>query len=326
VTGAGDDGSEISYDRSLWEEADAIVFHVPQLKQSRFPPRKRRGQFWVAWSMESEAHYPILAQRAELGAVFDLWMTYQRDSDIWCPYFGPEMIPGLKTAPIDKTEARPAAAFISSPYNSSGRIDLLEELMREMPVDSYGKIHRNRDLRDDAHRSVKQEVIARYKFTLAFENAISRDYVTEKFFDPLLAGSVPVYFGAPNIEEFAPGDNCFVDASRFGSPRALAAHLLELAADAGAYSAYLRWKREPLRASFLERVEQVRGDAFHRLAHHLRRLRAQGADHRRVRESPADVAGTYLDHSIRPFQSKPAQPARAEIGELTGKTQAMRFS
>jgi hypothetical protein len=286
VAGAGGDGCEISYDRSLWEDADAVVFHVPQLRQSRFPPRKCRGQFWVAWCMESEAHYPMLARRAELGAVFDLWMTYQRDSDIWCPYFGPEMIPGLKAAPIDKTEASPAAAFVSSPYNLSGRAELLEGLMREMPVDSYGKVHRNRLLGDDAHRSAKQGVIARYKFTLAFENSISRDYVTEKFFDPLLAGSVPVYLGAPNIEEFAPGDNCFVDASRFDSPRALAAHLLELAADESAYSGYLRWKCEPLRASFLEMVEQARGDAFHRLANRLRRLRAQGDESQaRSRES-----------------------------------------
>lgn len=38
---------------------------------------------------------------------------------------------------------------------------------------------------------------------MAFENVIAMDYVTEKFYDPLIAGSVLVYLGAPNIADFA---------------------------------------------------------------------------------------------------------------------------
>jgi glycosyl transferase family 10 (putative fucosyltransferase) len=260
---------QIFYDRSRWHEADAIVFHIPQLSVSRFPPRKLAGQFWVAWCMESEAHYPMLAQRSELGPVFDVWMTYQRDSDVWCPYFGPGMVTALRARPVMKTAARPAAAFISSPFDRSGRRDLLDQLMREMPVDSYGKINRNRSLPSDATRSGKQQTIARYKFTFAFENAVSRDYVTEKFFDPLLAGSVPVYLGAPNIEEYAPGRQCFIDASRFDTPRALARHLMHLNADDNAYAEYLQWKTEPLRNSFVSMAQQA-DNAFGRLAKHLR--------------------------------------------------------
>ena len=149
--------------------------------------------------MESESHYPILARRAELGAVFDVWMTYQRDSDVWCPYFDCGMIVGLQAPPIEKTAARPAAAFMPSPYDLSGRRALLDELMQEMPVDSYGKINRNRSLPPRRTALSQAADNCRYKFTFAFENAISRDYVTEKFFDPLLAGSVPVYLGAPNV-------------------------------------------------------------------------------------------------------------------------------
>ena len=271
VTEADNCGCEIFYDRSRWEEADAVVFHLPQLTISRFPPRKLPGQFWVAWCMESEAHYPMLARRSELGAVFDVWMSYQRDSDIWCPYFGPEMITALQAPPIAKTAARPAAVFMSSSYDQSGRRALLDQLMREMPVDSYGRINRNRSLPPDSPRSAKQQTIARYKFTFAFENAIGRDYVTEKFFDPLLAGSVPVYLGAPNIEEFAPGHQCFIDASHFDTPRALARYLMHLNADENAYAAYLHWKVGPLRNSFVRMAEEV-DNPFARLARHLRTI------------------------------------------------------
>jgi Glycosyltransferase family 10 (fucosyltransferase) C-term/Fucosyltransferase, N-terminal len=268
-----DCGCEIWYDRSRWEEADAIVFHIPQLKTSRFPPRKRPGQLWVAWSMESEVHYPLLARCPELASVFDVWMRYQRDSDFWCPYFGRGMVAGLCAPPTEKTAAPPAAALISSPYDASGRGALLQKLMQEMPVDSYGRIHRNRSAPSDGPILSKQQIISRYKFTFAFENAISRDYVTEKFFDPLLAGSVPVYLGAPNVEEFAPGDHCFIDASRFDSPRALAQYLMALDADQKAYAEYLRWKSVPLRDSFLKLAAEA-DHAFARLASHVRRLRA----------------------------------------------------
>jgi len=39
-------------------------------------------------------------------------------------------------------------------------------------------------------------------------------YVTEKVFDALVAGCIPVYLGAPDIEEYVPAD-ALVDARRF---------------------------------------------------------------------------------------------------------------
>jgi len=265
-TGRCDCAVEVSRDRSQWEAADAIVFHLPQLRTSGLPPRKRRGQVWVALCVESAVHYPLLASRAQLGGVFNLWMTYQRDADVWCPYFGPNTPAALASEPAEKREPVPAAAFISSAWDGSGRAALLAELMRHMPVDSYGALHRNRTIANDDGAPSKRRTIARYRFTLAFENAIDRDYVTEKFFDPLAAGSVPVYLGAPNAEAFAPGNDCFIDATHYPSPRALAEHLLALAADEAAYARYLRWKTEPLRPSFLAMVEEVRHSALCRLA------------------------------------------------------------
>ena len=35
---------------------------------------------------------------------------------------------------------------------------------------------------------------------------------------PLLAGAIPVYLGAPNIAEFAPGPHSFLDIRQFESP------------------------------------------------------------------------------------------------------------
>ena len=42
-------------------------------------------------------------------------------------------------------------------------------------------------------------------FALAFENALLRDYVSEKMYGALAAGAIPLYRGAPNVDEYTPG-------------------------------------------------------------------------------------------------------------------------
>jgi hypothetical protein len=61
----------------------------------------------------------------------------------------------------------------------------------------------------------KFEVYSRSKFSICFENARNiRGYITEKIFDCLFAGCVPIYLGDPAIEEFIP-KACFIDFREF---------------------------------------------------------------------------------------------------------------
>lgn len=46
--------------------------------------------------------------------------------------------------------------------------------------------------------------ISRYKFIISYENSVCEDYVTEKIWRTLIVGSVPIYFGAPNIKVCVP--------------------------------------------------------------------------------------------------------------------------
>jgi hypothetical protein len=78
----------------------------------------------------------------------------------------------------------------------------------------------------------KRDTLRRYRFSLAYENV--RDvpgYVTEKIFDSLLAGCVPVYRGADNITDLVPA-GCFVDRRAFGSYQELHAHLAGMSPEA----------------------------------------------------------------------------------------------
>ena len=57
-------------------------------------------------------------------------------------------------------------------------------------------------------------VMRQYKFALAYENAVFPGYVTEKIFDAFFAGCVPIYLGAPDIEDLVPAGS-FIDARDF---------------------------------------------------------------------------------------------------------------
>ena len=104
----------------------------------------------------------------------------------------------------------------SNPAARSERDAYVRQLMRYMAVDSYGRCLNNRRWPTDHGRATKLETLSRYPFTLAFENSCTEDYVTEKFFDPFVAGSVPVYLGAPNIGAFAPGEQAIATARAAG--------------------------------------------------------------------------------------------------------------
>ena len=56
-----------------------------------------------------------------------------------------------------------------------------------------------------------------YKFTLALENSLLPHYMTEKIWEPLAAGSVPVYFGAPNARELLGLDSAVIFADEFAN-------------------------------------------------------------------------------------------------------------
>jgi Glycosyltransferase family 10 (fucosyltransferase) C-term/Fucosyltransferase, N-terminal len=263
-------GVEITTNRARFEDADVVICHLPEWKQDRIAarrpwawelsPKKRPGQLWVACSMECEDHYPVMRD-ARFLQHFDLTMTYRLDSDVPTTYAIPygtvaDMLSTFRRPPPAKTEAAPLVSFISSEIDRNDRRAYLYELSRYIGVDSYGRFLNNRKLTADSGRQSKLDVISRYKFTIAFENARSSDYVTEKLFDAFWAGSVPIYFGAPNVEKFVPGNDCYVDAAQFAEPRDLAAHLIRLGEDEAAYRRLFDWKLQPFRGRFLNLVER----------------------------------------------------------------------
>ena len=61
----------------------------------------------------------------------------------------------------------------------------------------------------------KFEVLSHARFSICFENAKDiSGYITEKLFDCLFAGCVPIYWGEPHIESLIP-KSCYIDFRTF---------------------------------------------------------------------------------------------------------------
>jgi len=81
----------------------------------------------------------------------------------------------------------------------------------------------------------KAQTLSSYTFAICFENMVFEGWVTEKIFDCLRAGTVPVYLGPPDIERWV-WPECFVDMRRFSDYEELREFLRGLSPDEiGAY-------------------------------------------------------------------------------------------
>ena len=205
---------DFTNDVSMVDQADALWFHYPLNRWHHKPEKKRPGQKWILATMESDENYPLLKNQ-EFLQHFDITMTYNLDADVptlypsWHEYGG---FMGPVKSIAQKNQNHALAAYIAS-NPVEHRDSYVQSLMQHIPVDCLGSCLNNRQLADF---TTGENIWARggwtsiintigsYKFYLAFENSIAKDYVTERVFHALYCGTVPIYLGAENVREFMP--------------------------------------------------------------------------------------------------------------------------
>jgi hypothetical protein len=145
------------------------------------------------------------------------------------PYYA-QVLPAMGTLVRPSHQAEAAiprreafCCFVASNPRGSERNRFFRKLNRRRPVDSAGRHFNNTGtrLRD------KQAFLLRYRMNLAFENSRSPGYITEKLVEPLLAGCVPIYWGAPDVgRDFNPG--CMINVSDFPDFESAIEHILDV--------------------------------------------------------------------------------------------------
>jgi alpha(1,3/1,4) fucosyltransferase len=125
--------------------------------------------------------------------------------------------------------------FVVSNPRGIERNKFFKMLNRRKTVDSGGRHFNN----TGKIISDKLSFIKDYKFTLAFENSSSAGYTTEKLIEPMLAQSLPIYWGNPDVaSDFNP--RSFINISNFSSFDAAIDYILKVDSDDKLYIEYLK--------------------------------------------------------------------------------------
>ena len=243
----------------------AFMFYGTFIKWDDLPLPRRPTDLWVLLHEESPKNNWKLAHESGI-SLFNLTSTCSRYSSypVTTQFLHSleELVAPVKVATSEKSKREEGLGlvnYIQSDCNPpSDRDSYVEELMKYVKVDSYGGCLHNHDLPENLTDTLTFDsadlynIQARYKFTLAFENARCHDYITEKFWRPLYVGSVPVVLGSPTIKDWAPDrDHSIIVAEDFPGPRELAEYLKYLDANDEEYEKFLEFKRTGVKNEML---------------------------------------------------------------------------
>ena len=197
-------------------------------------------------SMESPARFPYESVDNLRKAGYDISATIDQNSDVPLSYLSVKTIKKLKASKVyPKCKNCTVAMFVSN-CRSKYRLEYAKGLMNNsITVHSFGGCLHNKEVKETTskRKAGKSDVISHYKFTLAFENSVYKDYVSEKVYHALLAGSVPIYYGAVNIAEFVP-KNSVIDARKFSGPKEMAEYIRMLDSNEEEYNKYHEWRKD----------------------------------------------------------------------------------
>ncbi len=76
------------------------------------------------------------------------------------------------------------------------------------------------------------------------------------------AGALPIYMGAPNIDDWLPGDQVIINTADFANPKELAEYINHLNAHDDEYEEYFEWKKKGLSERFIEKYNVSRLKRF----------------------------------------------------------------
>ena len=147
------------------------------------------------------------------------------------------------------------ASFLARNCDSqNNREDVVKQLQdSEFRVDSLSSCLNNAEPPPTVNMDNKTNVMEKYLFHLAFENGRTDDYITEKLWMALHAGTIPVILGPSNIKEHIGSIHGVIYVDDFASVQELAKYLIEVSNNQTLYESYHAWRNEPYPEKFVEK-------------------------------------------------------------------------
>ncbi|KAH8377914.1 hypothetical protein KR093_007845 [Drosophila rubida] len=250
----------VTNNRKRFAESPVVLFYGSNMKPHDFPMPRSKRHVWALLHEESPRNVPYVPYD-EFLRHFNFTSTFSRHSDMplttqYLPQASDlsqlDYHTSLQNKHVYQFNGQLASVvFLQTDCNTmSGREDYVRELMKHIKVDSYGGCLHNRDLpaslqKDYLNNLYSPELLqflAHYKFMIAIENGVCEDYITEKFWRPLIMGVIPIYFGSPSIRDWQPNNKSAIYIEDFPNAAALAAFLQQLGENGTEYFSYLEHK------------------------------------------------------------------------------------
>ena len=161
---------------------------------------------------------------------------------------------------------RKFSAFLSS-HDDIGRLLIFNQMSQIDKVDCDGKLFHNNDELKLLYGDDKLEYLKHYRFNITPENTNYKGYVTEKLFEAICAGCVPIYHGGDNQPELDVLNQKAIIFVEMGKENQNAIKLVsELNSDEKKYMEFACQKR------FVEGAEEVIWGYYERLENKLKEL------------------------------------------------------
>ncbi len=234
--------------------------------------KKPKFQKWICASTETSDYYPHLYPLQKLKKRFpdiDMFSTNRFDSDIPLIEIGKtygvtvDSLNRPKIVPVNEKTKKALLIYSNCNETRSGREEYIIDFINTFPslVANHGKCWggSNGNMTKSAYTengvNEKISLLKTHMFTFCIENSFVDDYVSEKVFQALAYGSIPIFKGAPNAaKEILPCSRCVIWVDDFPTASDLGAHLNHLIANRTAYEEYFHWRRSP-RKDIIERLK-----------------------------------------------------------------------
>ncbi|KAG7338587.1 TPR domain protein [Nitzschia inconspicua] len=247
---------------------------------------------FAAYSMEGSGIYKALEIDPKAYQKYKYYATTSFQSEVPLSYYSPSMY-NIRHPPVNFETAIKGASFIARNCNSfSGREALLRDLIKQASstdfrIESLSACMRNALPPNGVNLNNKTEVMRSYLFHFSFENQKTPDYVTEKLWGALESGTLPVYFGAPNIREHVP-PRSIIMVEDFTSTKELVSYLIQLSTDERLYNKYHEWRKQPLPQSFRDKYDFTEVHSYCRVCRFSFAMKyGYGWDHHRQQVKPS---------------------------------------
>eukprot|EP00158_Paraphelidium_tribonemae_P005816 Partr_v1_DN27541_c0_g1_i1_m30618 putative (Alpha (1,3) fucosyltransferase len=252
-------------------DSEADIVAKPEM--SVFPPYDNVRQHRANIRLENLKNYPDGLRSPNV----DMTVTYRTDSHVQTSYIDDD-ISQFRTEISPFRDRKNAILWVQSNCGAEHRNNIVREMRKYYQVDSLGPCLNSNSTavvwpecvafeRTSSTRYWEKEcLLSKYKFVFALENSEDDYYTTEKLWQALKRGAVPIYWGAPNVHEYLPHSDSIIDYRTYESIPKLAEYLHLLSGNEKLYNKHLAWRKlQKFSTGFEHALENSMSNMFCRI-------------------------------------------------------------